>query len=381
MRIQTNMSIPRQTKRAITNASLIAFPMHGQTKLSKEGYRTRDGHLIEWFGRILPEGKGVAVVSRPEPLLLHLRNSVAAGCQAQNTLDISTPTLRIPQFGQKRLWWKDSVLDYPHVAMSDDRPCIAWNPFVATHPLQSKNGSKFHFDILDDWTNHFAFAGIKGYVEEAYAATFNRATSITANSEATAELAVRFGRDDVKLLTNGCDPQRFSTQSTARGPLTVGYVGKIGRRLDLDLILRTCRTLSEVSFQFAGPFLDKEYYEPLRRQENVTLLGDVHYSKVPELLKRFDIGWVPHHVGEGEVGGDVIKTYEYRAAGLPVLTTPVLGANDRGLHEVYSLNRDEHVQKLFEWSRIGPRISRVPETIEERHTWEYKANRILDLMR
>lgn len=364
--------------RDMEKSALIAVPMHGQGKLSNEGYRTRDGHLIEWFSKLL-SGKGaVAVVSRPEPYPMHVKSAKSRQAIMENTVDVSTATFHMPNLRDRRRWWSDSVQAYPESMFYGEQPIVAWNPFIATHPQFVNGDRSTHFDLLDDWTNHFAFSKMQKEVHDAYAAMFNAAKSITANSEATLGLAHKFGRKDTLLMTNGCDPEKFSQVSKATGPLTVGYVGKIGRRLDLRLILEASAQLPDVRFVFAGPFLDREYYRPMKRANNIELLGDVHYRAVPELLTQFDIGWVPHLLGSGEVGGDVIKTYEYRAAGLPVLTTPVLGAGDRGLSEVYVEDSTRHIEAINAWVALGPRIDRIPESIPNGHTWKSKAESILE---
>ncbi|MDH3009320.1 glycosyltransferase [Gordonia alkanivorans] len=209
---------------------------------------------------------------------------------------------------------------------------------------------------------------------------FDQADFVTANSEATLDLARRYGRSDAVLLLNGCDPERFITESSAAGPITVGYVGKIGKRLDLELISACASANPDVQFIFAGPILDDGYRRPLRELANVRLLGDVHYERVPDLLTSFDVGWVPHNVGEGEVGGDVIKTYEYRAAGLPVLSTPVLGAGRRGLEGVSYLPAGEHSEKIRSWAMSGPRVERVVRDLPREVSWSGKARQILGLL-
>lgn len=360
---------------------LIAFPMHGQHKLSNEGYRTRDGHLIEWFGRKLGQQGCVRVVSRPEPLLLAPIRRFAPDSVAENTCPVSTFMLRPPPLRDRQRWWVDSLSAYHRGMGSVDAPVISWNPFLSLSsawPRIVASGKPVAFDLLDDWTIHYAFAGVHDEVTLAYRTLFEHASVITANAEGTVELAKRFGRDDVVFLPNGCDPQRFSSESLADGPLTVGYVGKIGKRLDLELILETADALPQVEFVFAGPVLDREYRRPMDARPNITMVGDVHYNGVPALLQEFDIGWVPHRVGEGEVGGDVIKTYEYRAAGLPVLTTPVAGASDRGLDAVAALPSAEHVAWLRSKASTGPRAPRIVSTLPVDVRWEDKADFILE---
>lgn len=362
------------------SAYILAFPMHGTHKLVGEGYRTRDGHFIEWMGRLAPTDSHVGVFSRPEPVWLRPRSSYPKSGLAVGTESFDSNSWRLPSMRNRRKWWVTSQESYRSLnGFSEDAPAVIWNPFIGTSNVVSDvfNGRRVTVvDLLDDWSRHYAFESISGAVERAYGAVFDRASHVTANSEKTAELAERFGRTDVHLLTNGCDPERFSDVSSAVGPVRVGYVGKIGKRVDLDLVLATARALPEVEFVFAGPILDAEYREPLASLPNISLLGDVHYADVPKLLASFDVGWVPHCVGGFEVGGDVIKTYEYRAAGLPVLTTPVLGSTSRGLDHVYSLGGAEH----FDWLRQtissngGSRVARLPAEFPKQNTWKAKVD-------
>ncbi|GGE99218.1 glycosyltransferase [Mycetocola zhadangensis] len=362
--------------------SWLAFPMHGQRKLSAEGYRTRDGHMIEWFGRLASDSGSVAVLSRPEPRFAKpFQSKPSPASLAPNTTPIDGYSWAVPNIRDRRKWWLQSARDY-QVPQTDPAsvPAIIWNPFVSMAPAADEifDGRVTVFDLLDDWTVHYAFDSIKRETEEAYRAIFARATHVTANAEGTLALAHRFGRDDAKLVTNGCDPERFLTSSKAAGPITVGYVGKIGRRVDLELVLETAKSLPHVNFVLAGPILDREYRKPLTRVPNITLVGDVHYEDVPALLQTFDIGWVPHRVGVGEVGGDVIKTYEYRAAHLPVLTTPIAGAGRRNLDGVAVRAAGDHLEWIEAASHQG-RVPRIPGSIPYDATWESKAKLLFGL--
>lgn len=368
----------------ITTPALVAFPMHGQHKLSNEGYRTRDGHLIEWFGRKLREEGPVQVVSRPEPTALAPLRRFSARAVAENTHPVSTLVWKLPNLKDRQRWWVDSLGSYHRAVPGVHSPVITWNPFLAISsawPSIVASGEPVAFDLLDDWTIHFAFEGVREEVFRAYEVLFAHASVVTANAEGTVELARRFGRDDVVFLPNGCDPERFDSVSRATGPLTIGYVGKIGKRLDLELILDAARRLPDVLFVFAGPVLDVEYKKPMEATQNIRMLGDVHYDDVPALLTTFDIGWVPHRVGDGEVGGDVIKTYEYRAAGLPVLTTPVAGAASRGLDAVTVATASEHVAWIAEHAEKLQRIERIATPLPNEVRWEGKADYILGRLR
>ena len=370
--------------RAEVTGIALAYPMHGQHKLSNEGYRTRDGHIIEWLGRFADATKShIYVVSRPEPLVVaplrRIRRPAAAG-----TIPIQTLSWMMPKIDPKH-WWVRSASAYPKVAALGSEPAITWNPFTATAPADRNpfgDDRVVVLDLLDDWTIHYGFASIRSDVEEAYRRAFETSSAVFANSEGTLDLAHRFGRSDAELMTNGVDPERFAITPKAAGPLTIGYVGKIGKRLDAQLVLAVCSAFPELRFIFAGPFLDTRdsYRKLLTGLPNVELLGDVHYDDVPEVMATFDVGWVPHAVGAGEVGGDIIKTYEYRAMGLQVLTTPVIGAGRTLTEGVHVVPADEQVSWLHEAIRGRERVARVPASIPNEVTWRHKALRIAQVL-
>lgn len=362
----------------------LAYPMHGQHKLSNEGYRTRDGHIIEWLGRFASTGEShIDVVSRPEPVILARRRRVR-GVVAAGTTPVGTYTWRLPNLDPKN-WWVKSVHAYPKLSAFGDVPAVTWNPFTATAPPDRSpfsGGRTVVLDLLDDWTIHYQFESIRDEVVRAYRGAFDGSNAVFANSEGTLDLAHRFGRSDARLMTNGVDSERFALRPNARGPLTVGYVGKIGRRLDAELLLEVCASFPGIRFVFAGPFVDPhDRYRPiLSRFANVEILGDVHYEDVPALMATFDLGWVPHAVGDGEVGGDIIKTYEYRATGLQVLTTPVIGAGrtlTKGVHVVPAKEQVEWIRSATEGRE---RLDRVTADIPDDLTWRFKARCIAEAL-
>lgn len=362
--------------------ALHAYPMHGVSKMLVEGFRTRDAHFIEWMARL--RATPTVIHSRPEPQ--YLRPLVAKAIkQSASRLPVNVSTVsphswRLPNISERRRWWLSTKNGY-RAPIDAEAPVVTWNPILglsSAFPNIANGRRRLHFDLLDDWLNHQAFTAISREVRDAYARLFDTATSITANAEGTLDLARSFGRDDCVLVLNGCDPERFSTLSRASGAITVGYVGKIGFRLDLEGILSTVRSCPDFTFVFAGPILDSGYRQPLETEPNVSLLGDVNYEKVPGLLETFDLGWVPHGVGGPyEVGGDVIKIYEYRAAGLPVVTTPVAGAGRRGLGQVHVAPIDEHGRILRKLVNGRSRVPRVQESIDEKLTWRHKTEFVL----
>lgn len=357
---------------------ILAVPMHGEIKIRREGLRTRDGHLLEWLGHIRPDLE-LVVQSRPEPWP---RVTIARRAELEIPASwhlMSPEPIAFPSPRGRRRWWVDSLrYESPVVETS---AAIIWNPIAGAAKLSSLRGTRVLVDLLDDWSRHTAFEPIARDVISAYERLFATAEIITANSEGTVALAERFGRSDVKLIRNGADPGRFSRSVRQHSVFTVGYGGKIGHRLDVELIEDVAGRFPHWFFEFVGPVLVRSVGRRLKRIKNVSLAGDVRYDAYPKRFEKWDVAWVPHRLGPAEVGGDVIKIYEYRAAGLPVATTRIIGW-ERALDGVRIADGPDLASVLRDLAGDS-----VPGGVERDHyvtptvdTWEHKAREILALL-
>lgn len=353
--------------------------MHGHHKMLAEGYRTRDAHILEWTSKLMPSSE-IRVHSRPDPFPLRhiaMRNT-STEAQLSNVLDDYKTVYTLPPLRHPKRWWVDSTQHYSALATTE--PTIVWNPMLGLRKELGEHQGPLHIDLLDNWLEHAAFESFRAEVAESYVRLFKFATSISANSESTFNLALSHGRHDAVLIPNGCDPEKFNVESKAQGSPTVGYIGKIGNRLDVQLISAVVAENPEWNFAFAGPVLDREVGRALAKCPNIEMLGDVHYSRIPELLRSFDIGWVPHGVSQGQVGGDAIKIYEYRAAGLPVITTPIIGTRERPMAGVTVADAHDHSSLIRSQKLKDGRVPRIPYATPAELTWRAKTEHILGLM-
>jgi glycosyltransferase involved in cell wall biosynthesis len=355
---------------------LLALPLHGEAKLRAEGMRTRDAHLLEWMVKLRP-GLAVELYSRAEPWP---RVSLARrrGGALPERFECSSPQpLTLPPLRDRKRWWARSRrYAAAHPAAVDAG--ISWNPF-ATVPAHD-GARPLLLDLLDDMLIHPEFASIRGEVEASYRRWLGAAELVTANSEATLALARSFGRDDAVLILNGCDPERFTTEHRPAAAFTVGYGGKISERLDVELIRECAAALPAVRFQFVGQILSRRVKAAAAGLPNLEFVGDVAYPDYPASFHAWDVAWVPHVVGAGETGGDLIKLYEYRAAGLPTVSTRV-GGWERAAAGVEVLDRERIAPALAGLAAGGPgSVPRLPHRIPVEQTWSHKAAQMLDLL-
>ncbi len=339
--------------------------------------RTRDAHLLEWMARLRP-GLTIELHSRAEPWP---RVSLARrrGGPLPPRFDCVSPEpLTLPPLRDRKRWWAISrrhAAPYPEGGID---AVVSWNPFAKLPP--DAGDCPLLFDLLDDMLIHPEFASIHAEVEASYRRWLGAATLVTANSEATLALARSFGRDDATLVLNGCDPERFSTEHRPGREFTVGYGGKVSERLDVELIRECAARLPGVRFEFVGQILSRRVKGAVGGLPNVEFVGDVPYPEYPATFQRWDVAWVPHRVGVGETGGDLLKLYEYRAAGLPTVSTRV-GGWERASAGVEVLDRDQILPALERLSVGGPgSVARSPHQIPAEQTWSFKAAQMLDLL-
>ncbi|HEY1688526.1 MAG TPA: glycosyltransferase [Solirubrobacteraceae bacterium] len=151
-------------------------------------------------------------------------------------------------------------------------------------------------------------------------------------------LAQRLGRISSRLLyaPNVADTELFAT-ALQQGPVDpalqalpaprVVFTGAVVRtKLDFELILALAQARPQWSFALVGPV---GLGDPgtdvtaLAAEPNIHLLGHRPHRKLPEVLRGAELGLIPYALNALTRSIFPMKVYEYLAAGLPVLSTPL----------------------------------------------------------
>lgn len=138
-------------------------------------------------------------------------------------------------------------------------------------------------------------------------------------------------RPDIVLVENGVEPTRFRDDlaipeelRTIANPI-VGYHGAVARWFDFDLFEAVAGSMPEYDFVIVGP-VDDDASARVRgfsSLPNVHMVGAVPSDEVPNYVASFDAGIVPFVVDELTRGVSPLKMYEYLAARVPVVATPL----------------------------------------------------------
>jgi glycosyltransferase involved in cell wall biosynthesis len=129
-------------------------------------------------------------------------------------------------------------------------------------------------------------------------------------------------------LPNACDFDHFSQSTAVPTEDIVGYSGVCSDVLDGNIINALAENHKLV---FAGQNKGMK----TGGNENVKLIGHVPYSQLPEVMAQFKVGIIPFRTDNPyTLYSSPIKVYEFLAAGLPVVASPLLELKplaDKGL--------------------------------------------------
>ena len=196
-----------------------------------------------------------------------------------------------------------------------------------------------------------------------------------------------------------CVPNVAETHRFAQPPLRipadlaslprpiVGYVGNIAAYMtDLELLAGIAESRPEWSLVLVGPVGTGDpstRLSALRRYGNVSLLGPRRYEEIPNYVHGFDVCLIPFRRNRVTDGAIPLKTFEYLAAGKPVVCTPLAALRAEPLGDVlcYAEGTEEFVRaiELCLADSGGDSTARRRE-VAERYCWSKRFPEIEDLV-
>jgi glycosyltransferase involved in cell wall biosynthesis len=165
-----------------------------------------------------------------------------------------------------------------------------------------------------------------------------RADLVLASAPALAE-RLRTISDNVMDAPNVADTELFSRALMPSPPARLDpdmaalpaprivFTGAIvAIKLDIPLLVELARLRASWSFALVGPVGPgdpRTDVSALAAEPNIHLLGPRAYGELPDVLRAADAGLIPYARNELTESIFPMKVYEYLAAGLPVVATPL----------------------------------------------------------
>lgn len=176
------------------------------------------------------------------------------------------------------------------------------------------------YDAMDDYPAFY-----KGWSRLAMARRERkivRAVSKILTSSSALQDRMRHLARDVHLVMNACATDRMPEVAKLRRRKgdeipVVGYVGTMGHWFDWKLVVALAKSHPAMKFRFIGPM----YIRPPALPPNIRLEPSLSHINALQAMATFDVGLIPFKMNTLTSSVDPIKFYEYRALGLPVVSS------------------------------------------------------------
>ncbi|MEY6549888.1 methyltransferase domain-containing protein [Bacillus cereus] len=158
------------------------------------------------------------------------------------------------------------------------------------------------------------------------------------------------------------------------GPI-VGYVGAIANWFDQELVCKLAQNNPEWNIILVGTVyvnIDK-----MNNYNNIHILGRKEYSQIPAFMKHFDVGIIPFKTNDLIINTNPIKFFEYLAAGIDTIATPMPELIDEPYcHLAHSAEEFENIiQHLLKEKR-----QKDCNHYLQHHTWEKRIEDIISFI-
>jgi glycosyltransferase involved in cell wall biosynthesis len=221
----------------------------------------------------------------------------------------------------------------------------------------------------------------------AYQKVADAADQVFTNSHLLAEFMQAKGAR-VKPVPNGVDWERFH-QTLANKPAEplelaaiphprIGFVGILSSVTDHTLLDRVAEEVPEAQVVLIGSAIGKA--EPLHSR--IHQFGMKSYEEIPDYLAGLDAGLLIYRLCEGTLYNDPLKTYEYLAAGLPVVATNAQEHLRKLAHVQMANNANEFVSTVRRLvaEKTSPAEAEARSQSVRMHDWKYRSQEMLDTL-
>jgi glycosyltransferase involved in cell wall biosynthesis len=218
-----------------------------------------------------------------------------------------------------------------------------------------------------------------------------RADLVLASAPALAERLRTISRNvvyapnvaDTELFAQALEPSPPATLDPAMAALPaprIVFTGAIvAIKLDIPLLVELARLRPAWSFALVGPVGPgdpRTDVSALAAEPNVHMLGRRDYAELPDVLRAADAGLIPYARNELTQSIFPMKVYEYLAAGLPVIATPLPAL--AGVAGIASASTAQDIAREIEQALADDSPARRAERSRAaaEHSWDQRLREI-----
>lgn len=255
-------------------------------------------------------------------------------------------------------------------------------------PVSWLPGATKCFYCTDDFQSGAQFYGVdQRLVLRGVRREVAEAQVVAAVSEPIATSLSRLGNGrPVEVIPNGCDPHFVAPVTVeTQGVPQAGVFGTLNDRIDFDLLGSVLD--AGIHLLLVGPIAAglSARSDVLRvvHHPNSEYVGSVPYAEMPKYLSRITIGLTPYTQSAFNEASFPLKTLEYLAAGVPVVSTDLPASRWLNSDLVATCSSPqsfvECTRRLLADGR-SPSLAHRCTELASLHTWEKRARRLLQLL-
>ena len=191
------------------------------------------------------------------------------------------------------------------------------------------------------------------------------------------------------VAPNGCDFEFFarlgnsgSVPDLERGRVVI-YQGALNARLDYDLLHEIALLLPDYQFRFVGRCVESSGTRRLRELENVGILGPMSPEDFGREMYRASVGIIPFIQDAWIRNSLPLKTFEYVACGLPVVSVPIEAlaphaADERIIKFACTAEEFADAIRSASVSRHDPAVVRNRSELARANSYDRRFERVLE---
>ncbi|WP_127507102.1 hypothetical protein [Paenibacillus humicus] len=168
---------------------------------------------------------------------------------------------------------------------------------------------------------------------------------------------------------------------------SVGYIGNIYERLDLNIIDFISDKFLDVDFIFIGKQtwgnqLDKEKFLQLTKKNNVFYNDKIPYDQITNKILDFDVCIIPHIVDVFTLTQDSMKMYDFLSLGKPIVTTPVPPSELLMDYVYIADDKERFAEKLQNaLDEVGQENKQSRQEYMKQNGWASRTNEIYSIIK
>ena len=187
------------------------------------------------------------------------------------------------------------------------------------------------------------------------------------------------------VVKNGVDFTTFNkyakSQPNLNSKKTVGYIGSLDSRFDIDTIEFVIQNLDNFIFEFTGDLRNEQIKKRLSKYKNVSFFESVKPNEVAKLIAKYDVGIIPYIVNEVNKNIYPLKINEYLSVGVPVVMTNFALLSEFDEIISVSLNKEDFLKHLLNEVNMDSE-NKIKQRIEfaKQNSWDSRTELFSDII-